>query len=72
MTHYHSIAEAAEILEISTKTIRRRIADGSLRATRPRNTRRILIADPELRRFAEAEAGSRVDANVHPIERGSA
>lgn len=41
--HYGSIADAAEILGYSTKTIRRKIADGTIRGYRTANGRAIRV-----------------------------
>ena len=57
MPSFVTTAEAAEILGVSPRTIRRRIQDGSLRKA-PLSGRAVRIPTAELSRLAYAEAPS--------------
>lgn len=53
MSEFISLEEAADILGVTTRTIRRRIADGSLRAYRIRNSRLIRLNEADVRGLLE-------------------
>lgn len=54
-TQYVSIRGAAELLAVNTKTIRRRIADGTLPASRVAGTAAIRIRRADLARLVPGE-----------------
>ena len=47
-SHYVSLAEASELMSVSVKTVRRRIADGTLPAYRCGRVIRVRIEDLDL------------------------
>ena len=47
-SHYVSLAEAGELMSVSVKTVRRRIADGTLPAYRCGRVIRVRIEDLDL------------------------
>ena len=47
-SHYVSLAEAGELMSVSVKTVRRRIADGTLPAYRCGRVIRVRIEDHDL------------------------
>lgn len=48
MDKLYTVEEAAEMLRVSVKTVRRRVLDGTLQHRRPAGTRRVLFAHSDL------------------------
>lgn len=56
-TDYLTVNEAAQLAEVSTRTIWRRISDGTLAAYQDSRTRQVMVTKDSARAYAESLAG---------------